>query len=139
MDLMTPEELAQWRSSWDSLPNTYTDVEFQFTALALASDAMITDGVSFIAEYPLVTRKPVIFWEKEDHWEFSPLGKIARDSAYAVSTITEVRHAVNLVQKGQLPSRTLEIQKLIDAVRPAQASAAAAIVSLVKQDARVAK
>ncbi len=133
-DLMTPEELTQWRMKWDSLPNTFTDIDGPFTSLALASDVMITDGVSFIAEYPLVTRKSVIFWEKPDHWEFSPLGKIAADTTHTVSSMEQVVSGLELAKAGKLAPKVQEIDTLIKAVRPGKTSAATAIVSLVLDD-----
>jgi hypothetical protein len=133
-DLMTPEELASWRASWDALPNTFTDIDGLFTSLALASDAMITDGVSFIAEYPLVTHKSVIFWEKADHWKFSPLGKIAQETAHTVSSMAEVIQALELTRSGKLSSKQAEVDVLIKAVRPVKTTAAKAIVSLVLND-----
>jgi hypothetical protein len=133
-DLMTAEELTLWRASWDALPNTFTDIDGAFTSLALASDAMITDGVSFIAEYPLVTHKSVIFWEKPDHWKFSPLGKIAKETAHSVSSMEDVSQLLELVKIGKLPAKDTEIQALIKAVRPGKTSAATAIVSLVLGD-----
>ena len=133
-DLMTAEELSAWRMKWDSLPNTFTDIDGPFTSLALASDVMITDGVSFIAEYPLVTRKSVIFWEKPEHWEFSPLGKIAAQTAHLAVTFEQVVHSLELAQAGELIPKELEIEALIKAVRPGKTSAATAIVGLVLED-----
>ena len=133
-DLMTADELQIWRESWDLLPNTFTDVDGPFTSLALASDALITDGVSFIAEYPLVTNKPAIFWKKPDHWEFSYLGKIAESSSVIVSAISEVEQALEQVSEGTLPRREVEIKELVRAVRPSKTSAASSIVALVLKD-----
>lgn len=132
--LMSVDELASWQTSWAALPNTFTDVEGPFTSLALASDAMVTDGVSFIAEYPLVTRKPAIFWEKPEHWKFSPLGKLAQASAHTVANMHEVISAIQQVQAGTLPAKAQEVDALIKAVRPSKTSAASSIVSLVLGD-----
>jgi hypothetical protein len=95
---------------------------------------MITDGVSFIAEYPLVTRKPAIFWAKPGHWEFSRLGKIAQASALTVTSIKEVIEAIDKARQGLLPAKAEEVAALIKAVRPGQSSAATSIVSLVIKD-----
>jgi hypothetical protein len=95
---------------------------------------MITDGVSFIAEYPLVTNKPVIFWEKPEHWEFSPLGKIAKETANTVTSMDEVIQSIEQVIAGTLPAKQVEIEALIKAVRPTKTSAADAIVGLVLDD-----
>ena len=133
-DLMTPEELSDWRNQWDSLPNTFTDIDGPFTSLALASDVIITDGVSFIAEYPLVTRKSVIFWEKPGHWEFSPLGKVAAKTTHLAVTFEQVVDALELAEVGKLTPKEQEISALIKAVRPGKTSAATAIVGLVLED-----
>jgi len=135
-DLMSAEELKAWREDWDSLPNTFTDIDGPFRSLAIASDALITDGVSFIAEYPLVTRKPAIFWEKPGHWEFSNLGIIAEQSSVVVSSMAEVEDALDLVKADRLPSRQREIESLVKAVRPSKKSAANSIVDLVIKDFR---
>jgi hypothetical protein len=133
-DLMTAEEVVDWRSRWDALPNTFTDLGAPMTSLLLASDVMLTDGVSFIGEYPLVTGKPAIFWEKSTHWDFSPLGKLAAATTVTVHTMAEVEQAISQAQAGTLPDRTEEIQVLVNAVRPQPASAAQTIVELVAKD-----
>lgn len=133
-DLMSQEELDSWRASWDSLPNTYTDIDDPFTSLALASDAMVTDGVSFIAEYPLVTRKSVIFWEKEEHWDFSPLGHLAQTTAHTVATFDQVHETIQQIREGKIQDKSPEIEALIRAVRPGPLGAANEIVSLVLDD-----
>lgn len=133
-DVMTQDEVDDWRSRWDSLPNTHTDLGAPLTSLLLASDALVTDGVSFLAEYPLVTGKAAIFWEKSEHWDFSPLGKIAAATTVTVHTMAEVEQAIAQAQAGTLPVRTAEIQELVNAVRPQPASAAQTIIELVAKD-----
>ena len=133
-EVMTQEEVDDWRSRWDALPNTFTDLGAPLTSLLLASDAVVTDGVSFLAEYPLVTGKPAIFWEKKVHWDFSPLGKVAAASTVSVHTMAEVEQAIAQAQSRSLPDRTAEIQALVTAVRPQPASAAQTIIELVAKD-----
>ena len=133
-EVMTQDEVDHWRSQWDSLPNTFTDLGAPLTSLLLASDALVTDGVSFIAEYPLVTGKPAIFWEKPEHWKFSPLGNIAVASTVTVHKMAEVEQAIAHAQAGTLPDRTEEIQQLVAAVRPQPATAAHTIIELVAKD-----
>jgi hypothetical protein len=76
----------------------------------------------------------VIFWAKQGHWEFSPLGKIAAETSVTVNTAEQVFAAVEQVRLGTLPAKADEIQALIKAVRPAELSAAKAIVGLVLED-----
>lgn len=133
-DVMTQQEVDHWRASWDALPNTFTDLGSPQTALFLASDALLTDGVSFLAEYPLVTGKPAIFWEKPGHWDFSPLGKIASASTVTVHSMAEVEEELLHAQSGVLPDRSQQVQALKSAVRPQPASSAQTIIELVAKD-----
>ena len=133
-EVMTQEEVDDWRARWDALPNTFTDLGAPLTSILLGSDALVTDGVSFLAEYPLVTGKPAIFWEKSVHWDFSPLGKIAAASTVTVHSMTEVEGAIAQAQAGTLPDRSREIAALVKAVRPQPASAAQTIIELVAKD-----
>ena len=104
------------------------------SSILLGSDALVTDGVSFLAEYPLVTGKPAIFWEKSVHWDFSALGNIAAASTVTVHTMAEVEGAIAQAQAGTLPDRSTEIAALVKAVRPQPASAAQTIIELVAKD-----
>jgi hypothetical protein len=81
----------------------------------------------------------VIFWEKQEHWTFSPLGKIAQETAHTVSSIEEVIQLLGLVKTGELPTKDTEIEALIKAVRPVMTTAAKAIVGLVLDDYAIKK
>jgi hypothetical protein len=133
-DIMTQAQLDEWRAQWDALPNTFTDLGAPITSILLASDVMLTDGVSFIGEYPLVTGKSAIFWEKPDHWEFSPLGSIAAATTVTVHTMEEVEKAIADAEAGTLPDSTDRIAELVTAVRPQPATAAQTIIDLVAKD-----
>ncbi|MEY4102209.1 MAG: hypothetical protein RIR88_343 [Actinomycetota bacterium] len=133
-DLMTEKQVERWRSAWDALPNTCTDKSSSFPELFLASDALLTDGVSFLAEYPLVTGRPSIFWEKPDHWAFTAMGEKAAAASVTVSSANEVDAALQHAMSGQLPSRREQIEALIHAVSPNPGRAAETIVELVAKD-----
>lgn len=133
-DVMTQEEVTDWRARWNALPNTYTDEGGPMSGLLLATDALLTDGVSFLVEYPLISGKPSIFWEKEDHWEFTNVGELAADASITVHTWAEVDSALNRAQLNTLPDRSKEISTLNSTLRPLPASAAETIVELVAKD-----
>ncbi len=133
-EVMTPNEVEFWQARWNALPNTYTDVDIALPAILLASDVLVTDGVSFLVEYPLVTGKPCIFWEKPDHWEFSRLGHMAAEASIRVESFSEVVAAIALATRGQLPSREEAITALFEEVRPYPTESAQVIVELVAAD-----
>jgi hypothetical protein len=76
----------------------------------------------------------VIFWEKPEHWEFSPLGKVAELTAHKATSFIEVLSFLEPAEKGRLEPKEQEIEALIKAVRPGKTSAATAIVQLVLGD-----
>ena len=135
-ELLTPAELADWRRRWDALPNTTTDETGSFASLMLACDALFTDGISFIAEYPFVTGRPAIFWEKPDHWGFTPLGELAASASIRVVDFAGFEATLLKTLEWGLPNRDTEIAALIAAASPYPGEAAKRIVELVRLDAR---
>lgn len=136
-ELMTAQQVESWRARWDALPNTAVDVNSSYPRLFVAADALVTDGISFIAEYPLVTGKPAIFWEKTDHWAFTPLGEMAARSTIRVTSMAEFDEALSAVRLGRAPDRTAQIAELRAEVSPHPGEAAQRIVETVRRDSQV--
>lgn len=133
-NILTPEELAAWQREWASLPNTATQESAAFAGVFLASDALLTDGISFLVEYPLVTGKPTIFWEKPEHWPFTHTGTLAADASVRVTNMEEFATCLTAARAGLLPARSDEIAALLEYVSPFPGQAAASIVDLVLKD-----
>ncbi len=68
---MSEAEIREFLESWDALPNTATYLLDDYGKLFAASDAMITEGVSFFSEYMLFD-KPLIFLDSGRHTGFNP-------------------------------------------------------------------
>jgi CDP-glycerol glycerophosphotransferase (TagB/SpsB family) len=132
--VLTVEELSSWRAAWDALPNTYVDEDGSYAELFLATDVLLTDGISFLGEYPLVTGKPAIFFENADHWKFSPTGEIAAASSIRVKTFAELTEMIEKAKNNSLPSREIEIQKLVQASSPHPGESASRIIEIVYED-----
>jgi CDP-glycerol glycerophosphotransferase (TagB/SpsB family) len=132
--VLTQEELSSWRKSWDELPNTSVDEDGSYAGLFLATDILVTDGISFLGEYPLVTGKPAIFFENADHWKFSATGEIAAASSIRVKTFAELTEMIEKANNNSLPSREKEIQKLVEASSPHPGESANRIIEIVYED-----
>jgi hypothetical protein len=137
-DLMTAGEVDDWRKRWNALPNTALDETSSFTSLMLACDALFTDGISFIAEFPFVTRRPAILWEKPDHWAFTPLGELAAATSIRVTNFAGFESALNKAIEWGLPNRSAEIDVLFAAASPFPGKAAEKIIEQIRLDAGVA-
>jgi CDP-glycerol glycerophosphotransferase (TagB/SpsB family) len=132
--VLTEAQLSSWRKSWDELPNTAVDEQGSYAGLFLATDILVTDGISFLGEYPLVTGKPAIFFENTDHWKFSATGEIAATSSIRVKTFAELTEMIEKAKSNSLPSRENEIQQLVEASSPHPGESASRIIEIIYDD-----
>lgn len=128
------EELENWLTEWNSLSNTAIDSEGDIAPLFAAADIFVTDGISFLGEYPLATGKPTVFFENEAHWPWSPIGKIAARANIHVHNFDEFEEAYNDIFENGLPDFGNEIAELRQAAQPFPGEAAAKIVEVVLKD-----
>ena len=134
--VLSVEDLASWRSDWDHLANTHVDEDGSYAELFLATDVLVTDGISFLGEYPLISGKPTIFFENEGHWQLTPTGELAADASVRVKTFTELETEIAKARTNGLPDRSSAIQKLIEASSPYPGQSASKIVEQVFEDFR---
>jgi len=126
--------LDEWLEQWNALPNTAIDADDDVALLFGAADLMITDGISFLAEYPLATNKPGIFFENGGHWVLSELGELAASANIRVSNFVEFVAAFSDVQINGLPDFSKQIAALRTVAQPYPGDAAKLIVDVVKND-----
>lgn len=127
-------ELTSWLDSWSSLPNTAIDHEDDIANLFAAADIFVTDGISFLGEYPIATGKPAIFFEKSGHWPFSPLGGLASAANIHVSSFDEFETLVEAILAEGVPDFSEEIEILRDAAQPYPGEAATKIIEALVAD-----
>ncbi|MFM1995561.1 MAG: hypothetical protein RLZZ610_1078 [Actinomycetota bacterium] len=132
--VLTSSELDLWRNDWDQLPNTYVDEDGSYAELFLATDVLVTDGISFLGEYPLITKKPTIFFENKDHWKFTAIGELAAAASVKVSTFSELEDAISSARANGLPDKSHEIEQLAKASSPYPGEAARRILEQVYLD-----
>ena len=124
--VMTAAEVADWQAQWAALPNTSDGAELSL-AEVFDTDLLVTDGISFLAEYPLAVGRPSLFIERPDHWRFSEPGELAAAASVRVS-VAEVADRVQRFIDGEaLPALMAEIAALRAATMPNPGSSAAAI------------
>ena len=132
--VLTESELAEWRDAWHSLPNTRLDVDGDVAALFAATDLLVTDGISFLAEYPIATGKPAVFIEHQGHWHFSPIGELAANSAVRLNSFEEFVDGFEFIREVGLPDRSAEIEDLRLAANPYAGQVASRMIEIVAAD-----
>jgi CDP-glycerol glycerophosphotransferase (TagB/SpsB family) len=132
--MRTKPALDSWITDWNSLPNTAIDSEGDIGPLFAAADIFVSDGISFLGEYPLATGKPAVFFEKQGHWPWSPIGKIASRANLHVHNFVEFEEVFEDFLEHGLPDFSSEIGELRTAAQPFPGEAAAKIVEVILQD-----
>ena len=132
--VISEQELDSWRSQWDELANTSVDEDGSYAELFLATDILVTDGISFLGEYPLIAVKPTIFFENEGHWQFTQTGELAANASVRVKTFAELEKSIKDARANGVPDRSVEIQKLIEASSPYPGESADKIIEQVYLD-----
>jgi hypothetical protein len=126
--------LSRWLAEWNSLPNTHIDDAGEIPNLFAAAELFVTDGISFLGEYPLATNKPSIYIENSDHWPWSPIGELAEKTNIHVSDFDEFVEAFESINENGLPDFTEEIETLRRAALPFPGQAGNKIVQVILED-----
>jgi hypothetical protein len=133
-EIISDSDLDAWLAAWDELPNTSIDSVSGPAELFVGCDVLLTDGISFLAEYPLVTGKPSVFIENQGHWEFSELGELAAQASVRLTSFAEFVAGFDFILEAGLPDRSAEIAALRAASSPYPGESAARIVEVVAAD-----
>lgn len=127
-------ELTAWLKEFKALPNTSIATGGDFASLFLSSDLLVTDGISFIGEYPMITGKPAVFLENPERWQFSPIGEIAVDANLRIGSFAEFADRFDEIRAQGLGDYTTQIERLRQAASPYPGESAARIVEIVADD-----
>jgi hypothetical protein len=95
---LSRQDLDAFLKGWHALPNCAVE-EGTYAHLFAASDMMITDGLSFLTEYPIF-EKPLIFVDSGRHVPMNALGDAALAAAHQVRTFDETRSAAQAYASG---------------------------------------
>jgi hypothetical protein len=128
------QELTDWLSEFNALPNTTINTDGDFASLFLSSDLLLTDGVSFIGEYPMITGKPAVYLENPGRWKFSPIGEIAVEANWRIGSFAEFANRFDEIRTNGLGDYSAAIERLRQAASPYPGESAARIVEIVATD-----
>ena len=85
------EIFEEFMINWSKLPNVHNELAGLYDDTFAASDLMITEGISFLIEYPIATGKPLIMITNSESCDFNELGKLAIDYAQKANSFEEVK------------------------------------------------
>lgn len=108
----TKEEIDDFFSEWEALPNTSTFRGGDYAHLMAASDCLISDGLSFLMEYQFF-EKPVIFIKRPDHVPFSDNGEKVIEGVHPVASAPAAISLVKQFQNGLIDEKKEKQKDLI--------------------------
>ncbi len=134
-DVISAADLEAWRKAWLALPNCSIDTDSGAAQILAKAQILLTDGISFLAEYPLATDRPAIFLENQGHWRFTAIGELAAAACVRLNSFAEFADGFDFILEAGLPERTAELSALRAAATPFAGNAATKIVEIVAQHA----
>jgi len=133
--VLDKHEIDEWLAAWNELPNTSIDSTSSAAAILTKADLLLTDGISFLAEYPIASGRPAVFIENSGHWQFSPIGEIAAAANVRITSFEDFAAGYEFIREAGLPDRTTEIARLREAALPfGVGGAAPRIIEIVAAD-----
>ncbi len=137
--VMGASHLSDWLAAWNALPNTGIDNGGGFARLFRQTDLLISDGISFLAEFPLIAGKAGVYLENPGHWAFTQLGEIAAEANLRVSSFEEFLALFPAIREKGILGREAEIQRLREAAMPFPGQAAGKILEIIAAEAAASK
>ncbi|WP_165644823.1 CDP-glycerol glycerophosphotransferase family protein, partial [Oharaeibacter diazotrophicus] len=129
--LMSEGDVRWFEENWAKLPNTATVTSNQYARLFAASDALISEGISFFSEYTLFD-KPLIFHENRTNKGLNAAGAFLYDGLYRVKSfpaaVAKLREVLAPGGDTLAPARAANIRRL----RPFPGEAARNVVEAVR-------
>lgn len=130
--------LQRFLAEWLGLPNAALSTEQEYGDLFAASDAMMTDGLSFFSEYQLFDR-PLVFFERPGHVGFNAAGEQLLPGMYRVETLPAFVTLLDQLVRGEdhvTEQRDVRVarHRIAAALRPYPGEAAARIVDTIRRE-----
>lgn len=126
--------LAEFAAAWMQFPNTALSVAPEYGDLFGASDALLTDGLSFFSEYQLFD-KPLVFFDRQDHVGFNAAGTQLLAGMYQVTDGAQMSARLQALRAGQEEQDVVAHRRQIArALRPFPGEAADRIVDIIRSD-----
>jgi len=129
------EKYVDFFEKWSALPNTYSQLSGLYNETFAASDVLITEGVSFLIEYPIATEKPLIMIKADNGCTFNEIGKLAQEYANVVTSFDEIREFLDNPSTLKMGDAT----PMLDYLIPYRENTSKKIISVIETELMKAK
>jgi hypothetical protein len=129
------EKLDGFLSAWKALPNTGLYDDADIGPVFAASDAHVTDCVSFLVEYQVMD-KPLISLESGNPYPFNELGERILKGVYRVRSVDEAADLVNRFRHDRYDPLREERAAVANELMPFPEGASRRIMNEIRQSLR---
>ncbi|MFP3294095.1 MAG: CDP-glycerol glycerophosphotransferase family protein, partial [Hydrogenobaculum sp.] len=114
-NIMHKEEYDKWLEEFSNIENVEIYTGGDYFSIFSESDAMLTDGLSFLVEYPMATGKPLIFFDSKAHQPLNQIGELALEYAYKVDSFEDFKSILDhLIKSKQNKTKDNMYEKRIE-------------------------
>ncbi len=110
---LTHDFVERFRTQWSQLPNTEFFPGGDYAPLFAHSDALVSDGLSWLLEYQFA-KKPVIFLERPDHRRFNDVGERALSGVTRVRSVDEAADLLEGLAAGRTHDLRSEQDQIVE-------------------------
>lgn len=114
-------EWEEFKERWSNLPSCNQYYGADYAAVAAASDLIITDGISLLAEGQLL-RKPIIFTEREVHAPFNTIGNCLFKGFHTINDADALEDTITAILTGKLSDLSVEQSENVERIFPVRDS-----------------
>ncbi len=117
-EIMYKEKYDDFVKELSYLPNVEIYEGGDYFEIFKKSDTLLTDGLSFLIEYPIATMKPLIFFDSKDHQDLNQIGKLAIEYAYIIDSFEAFENTIdNLIKSKQNKVKDIMYDKRIETLK----------------------
>jgi hypothetical protein len=128
-------ELDEFLAAWNALPNTGIYNEADIGPVFAASDAHVTDTVSFLVEYQM-TGKPLISFESSNPYPFNEVGDRIMKGVYRVRSVSAAADIIDRFRHKKLDPFSEERKAIRNELMPYPEGASRRIMTEIREALR---
>ncbi len=117
-EIMHKTDYDEWLKEFSTLENVEVYEGGDYFNVFSRSDVMLTDGLSFLIEYPIATAKPLIFFDSKTHQPLNQIGQKALEYAYIVDSfdgfLKTLDNLILLKAKNQIDSMYVKRMEVLN-------------------------
>ncbi len=133
--MMTKQDIESFLAIWGALPNTAYVTGGDYGPLLAASDAMLTDGITFLVEYQLF-EKPLIWLDSGRHIGFNSIGQQVLNGLHAAKSASEALGLVDEIRKRPVDPLQETRAEVVRSLMPYPGASAQRVLATIREGLR---